>query len=182
MQFRLTYTGKLKGGNSKNNEHIHYIRRQFHQQLKILWSQEPLISYRKKDRTENIIVDYINGSNFDSIIHCYPKLVCHLHILFMRPSLPGDLFRDGGDLDNRIKTLIDALRVPKDQEVPRSWVPENDEKPLHCLLHDDKFITGFSVETDRLLVADSHQQDVFIIVHVKVKAIVKTWNNTDLTD
>jgi hypothetical protein len=100
----------------------------------------------------------------------------------MRPAPPGALFRDGGDIDNRLKTLVDTLRVPTEGEIPTSWTPGDDERPLHCLLKDDKLITAFGVETDRLLVPNSHEQDVFIMIHVAIKATARTWNNTDLAD
>lgn len=40
MEFRLVYQGALKAKGNKN--HKHEIRREFHKQLKELWSQPPL--------------------------------------------------------------------------------------------------------------------------------------------
>jgi hypothetical protein len=55
------------------------------------------------------------------------------------------------DINNRLKTLFDALRVPKKQEIQKSWAPTTDERPLHCLLYDDQWITRVNVETAQLL-------------------------------
>jgi hypothetical protein len=43
---------------------------------------------------------------------------CSLDILFLRRDPPGALIRSGGDIDNRVKVLFDALRMPRnDKEV-----------------------------------------------------------------
>jgi hypothetical protein len=39
--------------------------------------------------------------------------MCSLQILFLRHDPPGSVIH-AGDLDNRVKTLIDALRMPND--------------------------------------------------------------------
>lgn len=58
-----------------------------------------------------------------------------------------------GDIDNRVKTLIDALRIPCSNALgsARSSTPRQDENPFFCLIEDDKLITKFSIETDWLL-------------------------------
>lgn len=42
-------------------------------------------------------------------------LRCKLDILFLRPENPGSLFVRG-DLDNRLKTLFDGLRIANDKQ------------------------------------------------------------------
>jgi len=77
-------------------------------------------------------------------------LVCRLDILFLRRSPPGEIVKHGGDLDNRLKTLFDALRVP--DSIGDNWQPEGSETPLFfCLLKDDALITEVNVSTDMLL-------------------------------
>jgi len=52
----------------------------------------------------------------------------------------------GGDLDNRLKVLFDALRMPHNsKEVPGNMWGKNKER-LFCLLEDDSLIRKFSVE------------------------------------
>ena len=43
-------------------------------------------------------------------------LACALDILFLRQEEPGQLVLQSGDIDGRIKTLFDALRIPSKQE------------------------------------------------------------------
>ena len=99
-------------------------------------------------------------------------LLCNLDILFLRRDVPGGLIH-AGDIDNRIKTLLDALRKPGNgEELAGNEEPQDGEDPFYCLLEDDKLITGLHVDTDTLL--DSYEGDVdnrqvklFITVDIK---------------
>jgi hypothetical protein len=97
-------------------------------------------------------------------------------------SLKSQTLESGGDIDNRIKTLFDALHVPKNcSEV--QGAPEDSEKPFYCLLEDDTLITGVQVRTDRLLIPikdGQRETDVMLIVHVFVKMRRWTVQNMQL--
>jgi hypothetical protein len=72
--------------------------------------------------------------------------VAVLNITLLGPSEPGAVITLGGGLDNRLKTLFDALPAPSNQqELPRGGSREADENPFYCLLEDDKLITGLSI-------------------------------------
>src|SRR5579872_7381145 len=114
MQFRLTYRGLLRSGNSKNRAHIHDVRRYFHRQLRQLWQQVPLDGYERllkpADLPGNYSVLYsVGDKTFAALVGPQTDLLAELDILFLRPAPPGALIGHGGDLDNRVKTLIDAL-------------------------------------------------------------------------
>jgi hypothetical protein len=150
MEFRLFYEGKLKGGQSKDKRHVHDLRLTFHQQLQVLWRTEPFSYYAEQVLTNPTApkwishLDIVGGFAFSSLIHSRAKLVAHLDIVLMRPSPPGSLFGHGGDIDNRVKTLLDALRLPKLLEIPSDWTQTKQEAPLHCLLEDDQLVTGLT--------------------------------------
>jgi hypothetical protein len=95
-----------------------------------------------------------------------------LEILFLRPDRPGGLVW-AGDIDNRLKTLLDALRIPEATENYSKRTPSAGEVPFFCLLEDDKLITKVSVETDRLLEAVNGQlidpHDARILVNVTLR-------------
>lgn len=103
-------------------------------------------------------------------------LVCRLDVLLLRPGEPGRLVQHGGDLDNRIKTLFDALRVPKAGELPSGDAgPQQGERPhFYCLLEDDARITSFNVESDRLL-DPAGPDEVVLVVRVETKPTQPTW-------
>jgi hypothetical protein len=97
-----------------------------------------------------------------------------LDILFLRHDPPGSVVH-AGDLDNRIKTLIDALRKPQGAiELRGNETPTDDEDPFFCLLEDDKLVTGLTVESDRYLEppngrkdADNRRAHIVITVDVR---------------
>src|SRR6202021_954972 len=73
---------------------------------------------------------------------------CSLDILFLRPEESGMVIR-GGDLDNRLKTLFDALRVPKN--VDETGGLSSSEDPTYCLLEDDSLISEVRFNPDEFL-------------------------------
>lgn len=110
-------------------------------------------------------------------------LLAELDITILRPAIPGALINHGGDLDNRLKTLLDALRIPDSGELSSDWTPHEDEVPFHCLLSDDKLVTSIAIRSDRLLepASGAHpEQEVLAIVHVKTAAIWLSTGNSML--
>jgi hypothetical protein len=111
-------------------------------------------------------------------------LLCSLKILFLRPDPPGSLIRSA-DLDSRLKTLFDALKMPvENSQLGRFQTPDADENPFYCLLEDDKLISHVSVETDALLeptaedfTGNQARHDARLIINVQVRPYTLTWGN-----
>jgi len=104
------------------------------------------------------------------------QAVCALDILFLRHEAPGHLVKSyGGDIDARIATLFDGLKMPaSDSELGKFKNPDADENPFFCLLEDDRSITELHITTDRLLlpVGGGHEiNNVFLVIHVKTLSI-----------
>ena len=97
-------------------------------------------------------------------------LFCGLDVLFLRPDRPGRVLW-AGDIDNRIKTLIDALRMPKKNEIYDQRTPEPDEDPFFCLLEEDELVTKLSVESDLLLEFNVPQtmNEVHLVITVRIR-------------
>ena len=111
------------------------------------------------------------GFNFVPLVTLDLNLLCGLDILFLRTGKPGEVLRSG-DIDNRLKTLFDALRIPEANENYSARSASADEKPFFCLLEDDKLITKVSVETDQLLQnvsAKSDVNDVRLVITVRLR-------------
>lgn len=184
MEFTLVYRGPLKA-TTRNNSRVdnkQEIRRWFHVQLKELWKQEPLnktdASLLQVDAGEekNLIHD-IGGFQFVTLVSERICLVAELDILMLRPEAPGAIVTQSGDIDNRLKTLFDALKLPKGSELPKNDRPKDGETPFFCLLEDDNLITKLAVTTDRLLVPVTSTNDVELLIRVKTKATYVTWGN-----
>jgi hypothetical protein len=196
VEFRLIYHGKLPAASHTNTRvsEKHLIRKALHPQLKELWRVDPQLSWWLKtegakqvtleDGTtgwvpvgpqsiERIADDYrICGFRFAPLIgNC--RLVtaaCELDILFLRRDPPGQVMT-GGDIDNRMKVLFDAFRIPRHCSELRGAVPEDGEDPFYCLLEDDSLITQIKITTDRLLSPprdDEHHKDVHLVIDVRV--------------
>jgi hypothetical protein len=98
-------------------------------------------------------------------------LRCSLDILFLRPEEPG-LIIQGGDLDNRMKTLFDALRIPNNLAEAGGEEGTDGDEPIYCLLEDDRLISEVRIVTDHLLLLphskEFHPNDVFLVIDVKL--------------
>jgi hypothetical protein len=126
-----------------------------------------------KTWVEHIADDHqLCGGRFVPLVSERGGFTCSLEILFLRRDSPGNLIQSGGDIDNRVKVLLDGLRMPKSPaELGNHSIDSADENPFFCLLEDDKLITRISVTTDRLLVpqrANEKVNDVFLVIDVVV--------------
>ena len=180
MKFRLKYEGPLKTNGSKN--HKHEIRKAFHPQLKNLLENSGLLNILNKanfmnPENEKSIIKKVGNFQFVNLVSSQIGLIAELDIIFMRPEEPGKII-NSGDIDNRIKTLFDALRYPKEeQDLPSEEISDSSEHPLFCLLEDDALVSSVNITTDRLLEA-KNPSDVFLLIHVNIKPArhaPKTW-------
>ena len=138
MKFTLTYEGVLLGASRTDTraKHKHEIRQKFQPQLRHLWNTTPSLFYRKdyplikhgfkggnptdltaEERAGIPWAEYLArqysrlGYRFVPLVVEELTLSCRLDILFLRWDRPGSLIRSG-DIDNRLKTLFDAFRMP----------------------------------------------------------------------
>lgn len=182
MEFRLYYRGPLKSNG--NVKHKHAIREQIHKQLKQLWSQKPLSDLKEKllsGQHELGCIRSLEGFVFAPLVQGRIDLIADIDITLLRPEEPGAIVTQAGDIDNRLKTLFDALRMPqKRSEIPGECTPENTDSPLFCLLEDDNLISALKVTTDRLLDSVSSPSEVVLILHVHTKVTRATMLNLGL--
>lgn len=185
VEFRLTYRGTLpaaSAGHSRAKEKQD-IRRQLHRQLRILWEDHPALSSRLRptkdgeiSEVQTIANEYTRcGYRFVPLIRKDNGLACSLNILFLRRDNPGGVVKSGGDIDNRLKVLLDALRIPETRsELGGYDIPEDGEDPFFCLLEDDVLINDISVTTDRLLSPkenSEHIHEVMLVIQVITKIV-----------
>ncbi|MFM7404448.1 MAG: hypothetical protein ACKO1N_10290 [Erythrobacter sp.] len=195
MRFRLTYEGPIfatqrdpiPGQPPKHTENKHQMRMVFHKQLERLWRELPALNgqhnrgYRvllsgpggwaqtNSTSADAVAADHkMYGKDFVPLVTDALDLVCDLDILFLRPEKPGAIVW-AGDIDNRLKTLLDALRIPE----PSEKYAEHEGTPdrIFCLLEDDKLISRVAVETDRLLMPTSENpadHDARVVITVRL--------------
>jgi hypothetical protein len=96
------------------------------------------------------------------------KIVCNLSIQIERRDISGGVLTREGDLDNRIKTLLDALRMPLNEN--EVLPPENSEQiNCFCLLEDDSMVTGLNIQTVTSL-EELPRNHVKLTIDVEVKS------------
>lgn len=192
VEFRLVYKGSLPTDNAGRRDRAkHRIRSALHPQIRELCSSHPLM------KTGRYAATYEGGLNYwdfyanqhkqvsagDHIYRFVPIITshnyhgCSLDVLFLRRDMPGWLVKHGGDIDNRLKVLFDALRMPNGTGELDDIPQRQEETPCYCLLEDDMYIDQLSVTTDRLLTPmadDESIHDVTLVIHV-VARISSEW-------
>jgi len=147
MDFYLRYRGPLPSGTRSDarTEEKQGIRAALSPQLRDLWMQAPQLEPLRSS-LDHLFTRPIKGGRvevptlpqthseffynvefkeclFTPLITRSMELFCQLDIQFLRRERPGALIH-GGDLDNRLKTLFDGLRIPlAEDEVPNSLLP-----------------------------------------------------------
>jgi|ERR1700733_10092796 hypothetical protein len=193
MRFHLTYAGPLHGSNtgSPRARHKHEIRKVFHRQLKRLWDKSWLNTAKffdmsnmvglagmpetalpdvSKPLRESLASLYKRGAySYVPLVRQSAALHCGIDVLFLRPDVPGGIIQSA-DIDNRLKTLFDALRLPTHEaELGGYETPDTDEAPFYCLLEDDKLVSHVSVSTDVLLEPVEDQiNDARLFLDIKI--------------
>jgi hypothetical protein len=183
MRFRLIYSGSLptNGGPVEKER----VRSQLCPQLRALWNQPPLSAMATRLRDSPHLAEGpagepslrfpVGGCEYVALVSSRLNLVAEIDVLFLRPCAPGELVRHGGDLDNRVKTLLDGLRLPSVEEARRVQQSQGTSTRF-VLLEDDALITRLNVEADRLLHPPS-TKDVHLVITVNILKTETTWGN-----
>jgi hypothetical protein len=168
-------------GNKGRPKDKHAIRRVFHPQLRRLWGVKPNLKYWAFEWFHKAPVEAIQAlgdkklppeeignaranlgletmgkfyakAGYDLAPLVVPEFAaqCSIDILVLRPG-ERIVFDEQGDLDGQVRTIIDALRMPDNPSETGGAQPEEDERPLFCLLQNDKLISEIKVTSDELL-------------------------------
>ena len=169
QKLTLFYRGELKSnGDAK---HKHAIRSVFHLQLERHFMDKHENLYEKvtgevpeAQQNEDFIATHLN--RVERAPHLFYPLalvgLVELDITMLRPGPMGQILAGGGDIDNRLKTLFDALQVP---DANQSKVVSGSEK-MHCLMADDKLVSRVNVRTSQLLDVPTESREVVVVIDV----------------
>lgn len=195
MEFHLGYAGNLLKacGGGRGGSRVwekHQIRRYLHPQLKKLWETHPLLKFYTEaahmdKRGRQIVMESHTwtqtkelAKHFEGYVPLVIKdfgMVCDLDVLFLRAEPPGNVLqrggKGGGDIDNRMKTLFDALCMPERGQARLKDGDDPDPSPLYVLLQDDSLITSIKVRADRFLASqdDSDPAEALLVLTANVK-------------
>ena len=170
MEFYLKYDGPLKSNAGPKDKQT--IREYLYPQLKNLWNIEPLNrrKYFLEHGNKPSVLKEIDGITFAPLICNALEFICQLDLTMLWPETQGVISKQGGDLDNRLKTLFDSLQCPDVNQVKPIKARFQDKQPFFCLLEYDKLITSVHISTHTLLCSEN-KTDVSVLIHVMVKAI-----------
>jgi hypothetical protein len=166
MEFTLFYRGNLQSKGSR--EHKHDIRKKIRSQLEHLLKSTHLDNFGYRGLLESGCLQK-DSFRFISLVQKGFDAVAELDLTMLWPQPKGSIITNGGDIDNRLKTLFDALKMPSEPTaLPPGIEPEANELPFfYCLLEDDSLITKLSVQTDQLLEVGNSTSEVVVMMKVK---------------
>jgi hypothetical protein len=189
VNLRLVISGPLPRPRG-NSEAKHRIRQQLNRQLRDFFQSHPMLRGKLKpdsNETRSVADQNADGHRvgafrFLPLVELESGVGCALDVLILRRDHPFELFTDTGDIDNRVKTLLDGLKKPTSQDLiwevnsgqREEAKPEANEDPFFVLLEDDKVVTDLNVTTDKLLVPTDDPKnhgDVLAIVKVKTRVV-----------
>lgn len=197
MEFTLVYEGPLKPHGKGGSSHRQDIRSQFNEQLKVLWEAEPLKSHMpralgdanidyvetfsataegREPRKEPSTVREVSGNHYLPIVAAQHSLTARIDITWFRDEPPGKVLQIG-DIDNRLKTLLDCLQTPPVGQATNEDLGTSLKEPFFTVLDDDALISEFSVKTVRDLRTCAAQGKVLLMIQVRPIVVASQINN-----
>jgi len=163
-------------GNKPKTVNKHEIRLAFHDQLSVLWATNPILREFSQERFPNmeraiepdlvaVLQEGLDGNipdtfpysdllvarynvhdiNWHPLVTAESGLISEVDILMLRPNDSKSIIQ-GGDIDGRVKTIFDALSIPKNGDVLSKFPKPPDV--FYTLLSDDSLISKVSIDTD----------------------------------
>jgi hypothetical protein len=179
LKFKLIYTGEIKINPKKRTQHLSDIRTAISPQLKRLTEIAPYSVIRDKLLKSGKGIREVGGARFFPIITPELDLLAELDVQILHPEL---LETPHADIDNRMKTLLDALKRPQSaHEVCEGCGDE----VIYTLLDDDHLVTKMTINTSHLLTSDydsnakrsQEDYELLVIVTVSIRASKGTMDN-----
>ena len=181
MEFTLFYKGVIPSKNKVKVKVKHEIRCAFHSQLLKMRQLPPLVYHSDwfQNPFPKELHKLISGNDFICLVSHKLKMYVDLQII-LYSAYKNRSFKD---IDNKLKILFDALQIPRtNREIPSDWTPGKTERPLLCLLSDDKLIYKLHVDTDYILADNFFKpEEMLCIIRVKIKANQHSDKFRDLT-
>lgn len=177
MRFTLTYQGPLPSKGSAPQKKA--IRDYLSPQVARLWKKE---EFRlDESKLAPISVRMMGGRQYIPLIGLDEHRAVDLSVLLLRRDDPASLFVSGGDLDNRMKTLFDALQSPQSAQECGEGEPIDDEQrpPTYTVVEDDRLITALTVRSERWLTSGD-VNEVLVVLDINLRATKATWGNIPL--
>lgn len=139
MKLTLTYQGPLPPRQRAANTKVKAsLRRAFHPQIRTQVAQ-------RLRNSATLCTTEVDGVPFISPAHPQMRTAVELEVLLLVPHTAARV----GDLDNRVKTLVDGLTRPQNRQQMQhhSPPPEGEGEPTYCLMDDDELVRRLSIDS-----------------------------------
>ncbi|PKK88533.1 MAG: hypothetical protein CVV64_18440 [Candidatus Wallbacteria bacterium HGW-Wallbacteria-1] len=167
MNFVITFRGIIKSNGDA--AHKHSIRCDLQKQIRKLWQRE--ISNHGDKSVRDFICQETsvkkNNGEYIPLMGRFFGVSCKLEILLLKPKEVNIFQSDSRDLDNQLKTLLDALAVPPDSQAMN--LPPNEANPFYVLLEDDKIVKDIRIRVAELLEDCTDQDELLAVIEVTAK-------------
>lgn len=101
-------------------------------------------------------------------------MVCDLDITLLSAGSESSVITKEGDLDHRLTTLFDGLKMPTEPDMKGAG---DIEQPFYCLMDDDARIISLTVHKDRLLSPPDIDFYALLLIDVTIRILKVTPDN-----
>lgn len=161
----LVYLGQLKSNGDP--QHKSNIRQKFSEQLSTIYKREITENENQSVRelVEEKCTQTIAGNKYTSLVNRTLGLYAKLSVTMLSAKNSSIFANTQGDIDNRLKTIFDALSIPPESQGIKicGKLPEL----TVCLLEDDVLIRDVRVRVGELLTPETGKSCVHVLVEVE---------------
>ena len=157
MRLTLTYRGNLPATQRGVGKVKAVLREAFHPQIAAQFGHRLGPAVREAS-TE------INGHTFVAPAHPRLRTAAELEVLLLTPASS----RSVGDVDNRLKTLVDGLTRPANTEQMQSFKPPAPGGPTYCLMDDDQLVKRLTVDARRWFEPGIPPDEALVVVTANI--------------
>lgn len=181
LKFTLSFEGRLSTSTSSGrSKRVHLLRRYFHHQLKRNWERNDFlrnwtkVSDGRIQRYEDWLPEHMPVLEGVKFVPLITKEICVECAIDFKILAPSDFKGGVKDLDNQVKVLFDALKMPQPGSGLSQAELASEGDFLYILAQDDGLITKITATSDELLHPvdggdhfDSNDVRAFIEVHIR---------------
>jgi len=166
VKLTLTYRGKLPPTQRRVSSVKGALRAAFHPQIKAQ------IERRLGKPATEVETDF-QGHKFISPAHEKFRTAAELDVLILTPNSS----RSVGDVDNRLKTLVDGLTRPANPQQMQGFQPPPGGGSTYCLMDGDQLVKRLTVDARPWFEVGVPDNEALVVV----TATIVLGDNVDMT-
>lgn len=166
MKLTLTYRGPLPATQRGVSAAKAKLRQAFHPQV------SAQIKARLGTSIAHVTTEF-EGHKFICPVHRDFRTAAEISVLLLTPKSA----RSVGDVDNRLKTLIDGLTRPANSQQMRGFMPPVDGGPTYCLMDSDQLVKHLTVDARPWFESGIPVDEALVVV----TATIVLGDNTDMS-